>query len=742
MGTSNSTNSTPAATREPRARGITVALPAARIAYTNALLVAYTDGGPFVYIPHVAAATAGEIRVEYIDGYLADSPQPYTIVRLERRDATLSARLMTPVQSTLDAYLIARSVYHLAADGHFGEVRVEVRVGEVRVGEVRFHGFDGARGDVAKLARRDTMPSAATEQAIRAMPARGPCVLDRLAEWQLSSAVVSRESMYESLCGFIRFPAHQEGDEEEVRIPVFSTVTQSSQKGTEEAKLARKHLEGAVRGRRVEGRLFLEPFWTPKGATSIVSWLVNSTEPELKEHDVHHVRGGSLANVVESHFGPRIASALKNLRALMGLESHERQVAYPAADPIAVYVRRPSGSSGSSGSSEAEHWLLRKLEGSGGVTPTRAWVHLAPRVYLLGVDGSGTAASLGVLRMLAAMYTPPGARRAIDAAADEWARSEGKDGHKEAWAAWAKVKWDPPRAMLLEESTPSALAWRASGLFAAEVRQARLLLSIGQIVGTRGIVVIANVPGHVMCGVLVLSRREGEVGGRRTTTARLLVRDSMLGAGEIELTSQFNEYGDEEIPLSIEHVGAPDAHYTQDREGSCGYHAIMFAMYLLDTAPEAVRRGNLDEIRRIMRTRPPPLYALVARRILVYYVRDDNADDFPDAHFLDAPRTRAEYEERTAMGVYPVTVRLPGVGGALVSFRFVDPTRERSVRVDAYIDANFSVVLVLGGQTYISMAERCFAFARYSVSRIYPGALVSGPVPRVKGMIVTKRRRA
>ena len=168
----------------------------------------------------------------------------------------------------------------------------------------------------------------------------------------------------------------------------------------------------------------------------------------------------------------------------------------------------------------------------------------------------------------------------------------------------------------------------------------------------------------------------------------------------------------------------------------------MFAMYLLDTAPEAVRRGNLDEIRRIMRTRPPPLYALVARRILVYYVRDDNADDFPDAHFLDAPRTRSAYEERTAMGVYPVTVRLPGVGGALVSFRFVDPTRERSVRVDAYIDANFSVVLVLGGQTYISMTERCFAFARYSVSRIYPGALVSGPVPRVKGMIVTKRRRA
>jgi len=173
----------------------------------------------------------------------------------------------------------------------------------------------------------------------------------------------------------------------------------------------------------------------------------------------------------------------------------------------------------------------------------------------------------------------------------------------------------------------------------------------------------------------------------------------------------------------------------------------MFAVYLLDTAPNAVRNGNLDEIRRIMRTRPPPLYALVVRRILTYYVRDDNKDDFPDLPFLEplaraGPRTRAEHEARTALGVYPVTVRLPGVGGALVSFRFIDPTRERlHVRVDAYIDANFSVVLVLGGQTFLPMTERCVAFARYSVSQLYPRALVSGPVPRVKGMINTKRRR-
>lgn len=699
--------------------GILVALPDSRIKWTRENLAPYTDGGPFVYIPHVGTAPAREIRVEYIDSYLANSHQPYTIVRLEREGARLSARFITPVQSKLDAYLIARSVYHLAADGHFGELR-----------EVQFHGVEGARRDVSKLASQGTMPTLETEQAIRKMPARGPCVLDRLAEWQLSSndAVISRDSMYASLCHFIQLlPAPGGESNEEARIPVFSTDTD------EERRLARRHIEGSVRGRRVEGRLFLEPFWTPKGATSIVSWIINSDETELRDHGITNVRGGSLASVVAPQFAPRLANALRYLRALMLRPLHKKQVAYPAADPIAVYASGPS-----------EHWLLRKLEGSGGVTPTRAWAHLAPRVYLFGVDGSRTSAALGVLRMLSAMYTPPGARRAIDAAADEWSRAGPKGDPKEAWA---KVNWVPPSPILIDDDTPRERAWRASGLFAAEVRQARLLLSIGQILGTRGIVVIVNVPGHSMCGVLVLSRTPSSPSeGRRTTTATLLVRDSAPSIGAIELESQFNEYGDEQIPLTIERVRAPDAHYTQDLEGSCGYHAIMFAVYLLDTAPETVRSGKIAEIRRIMRTRPPPLYSLVVRRVLVYYVREDNMDDFPDTPLAPPAvgvRTRAaEHEAKTALGVYPVTVRLPGIGGALVSFRFIDPTRERlHVRVDAYIDANFSVVLVLGGHSFLPMAQRCFAFARYCVSQIYPGPLVSGPVPRVNGAINAKRRR-
>ena len=58
---------------------------------------------------------------------------------------------------------------------------------------------------------------------------------------------------------------------------------------------------------------------------------------------------------------------------------------------------------------------------------------------------------------------------------------------------------------------------------------------------------------------------------------------------------------------------------------------MMFAVYLLDVAETAVRSGNIDAIRAIMNTRPPPLYALVVRRILLYYVREDNVHDFSRA---------------------------------------------------------------------------------------------------------------
>jgi hypothetical protein len=522
---------------------------------------------------------------------------------------------------------------------------------------------------------------------------------------------------------------------EDIRIPVFSTERQKEEEKREAVEFARRHIEGTVRegtvlGPRIEGRLFLEPFWTPDGATSLVSWM----------HDVTALRGGSLANVVSPEDGLRVASALRTLHTY----GPEMQVAYPAADPIAVYVRR-SGPSGQSG-----HWLLRAIEGSGGGVPTRAWVHLAHRAYLFGAEGSERA-DLGLLRMLSAMYTPRGARNAIDAAAEEWAQSKvalPREANKKAWAGWRE-----PSPMLMDEETPRVRAWRASGLFAPEIRHARLLLSIQQLIGTRGIVAMVQVPGHAMCGVLVVSRTASS--SSRVTTATMLVRNSYPGSPGTEFTSQFNQDSDEEIPLTVEYVRAPDAHYTQKHEGSCGYHAMMFAVYLLDVAEKAVRSGNIAAIREIMKTRPPPLYSLVVRRILVYYVREDNVHDFsraPFNHAIEVETERllelgvrdlglAEREATTALGLYPVSVRLPGTNGALVSFKF-HVRAQLFVRVDAFIDANSSVLLVLDGNvtaaTHDLMIYRCLSFARFCVLKIYPGQLVSSPVPRVDG-IITKR---
>ncbi len=105
-------------------------------------------------------------------------------------------------------------------------------------------------------------------------------------------------------------------------------------------------------------------------------------------------------------------------------------------------------------------------------------------------------------------------------------------------------------------------------------------------------------------------------------------------------------------------------------------------------------------------------------------------------------RGLAEREATTALGLYPVSVRqAPGVNGALVSFKF-HVSAQSFIRVDACIDANSSVLLVLDGNvtaaTHDLMIYRCLSIARLCVLKIYPGQLVSSPVPRVDG-IITKR---
>jgi hypothetical protein len=430
-----------------------------------------------------------------------------------------------------------------------------------------------------------------------------------------------------------------------------------------------------VRGQRMEGRFFHEP-WMDRGAatvaTTLLSWIAERAT-------VHDVRGGSLASRVWPVLAGRVAYALARVREYM----RGKTLAYPAIDPIAVYI------------DAAPHWL------DGNARRPRVWVHLPTRAYVFGMDGSGARAGIAVSRHLGSIFTPPGAQSALRAASLEWsAAGSGR------WGGWA-----PPR-VYVDDSTPASRAWRAHGMFAPSIRQARQMLSIPQLAGSRGVVTLCTVPGHVMCCALVVQSAP--------LRATLLVRNS--SAQYPAVRDALNSHiGDAVIPLTIEYVHAPDAHYTQTAdEGSCNFHSIMFAMYLLDAAAGAVQSGNLDEIRAVLATRPPPRYALIARTILVHHTRDDNESD------LDA----ADDD-----GALPVIARVPGIHGALATFRFADPDLARRalyVRVDAIIDAYSNVLLVASGASVEEpFAPRCVEFARECIHRIFPGPNVSGPIPRV-----------
>ena len=154
-------------------------------------LVSYTDGGPFVYtIEHAG------VLVQLAADYLRRSTERYGYVALERSARSLVARLDSSAGPP-EAYLIARSVYNLAADGHFGR-----EFGEF----VEFKGFEGRGidGDIRLLPSGQV--SEEMESLVRAMPARGPSPLDRLAEWQLASKaskegkVYDRDHVFQTMC--------------------------------------------------------------------------------------------------------------------------------------------------------------------------------------------------------------------------------------------------------------------------------------------------------------------------------------------------------------------------------------------------------------------------------------------------------------------------------------------------------------------------------------------------------------
>jgi hypothetical protein len=642
-------------------------MPAGRVRTTSGALTAFTDGGPFVYTP----LASGGLRVEHMRGYLEGAGKPLTIVELTTKDRILAARLVPALPSQCSTYLIARAAFHFAAEGHLGEVDA-----------VRFEGADIARKDIELLASTDTLPTRATQLSVRAAPARGPCPLDRLATWQRAPTSVPRERVY----GIIRTALETGHSSLEPRVDIQLGMHSTARSTRDESanNATGRVIQGTVRGQRMEGRLFHEPWMDHDDgkATTLLSWIADRAT-------IDDVRGGSLASHVDPAWARRVAYALARARG--------KTIAYPAIDPIAVYV------------DPSPHWL------DGNTRRPRVWVHLPTRAYVFGQDGSGARASIAVCRHLSSIFTPPGAQSALRAASLQW--SAALAGHP-AWQGWA-----PPR-VYVDDSTPASRAWRAHGIFAPSIRQARLMLSIPQLAGSRGVVSLCYIRGHVMCCVLVVQSAP--------LRATLLVRNSW--AGDPAVWDALNAHpGDAPIPLTIEHVHAPDAHYTQTAgEGSCAFHSIMFATYLLDTAAGAVQSGSLDEIRAVLLTRPPPRYALIARTILVHHTRDDNEGDL--GPFAET-RTRAQHDAAADEGELPVIARVPGIHGALATFRFADPELARRalhVRVDAIIDAYSNVLLVASGESVRRpMAPRCIAFARECIHRIFPGPNVTGPILRV-----------
>ena len=242
-------------------------------------LVSYTDGGPFVYTIQETG-----VLVQLAADYLSRLDRRYGYVELVRIERALVARLEGE-RGLVESYLIARSVYNLAADGHFGSNEFE---------HVEFQGFD-ADVDIGLLPLGQV--SDAMEGSVRAMPARGPSPLDRLAEWQLvsmkGSRVYDRDYVFQKMCDITNtspMPA-------QASIPVYGRS----------GSIASLDLENGA------GTMFMEAF---------------VTRPD--DNIAQATTLGSYISLGAAARGPKEGIT----------------IAFPAADPICVYTV------------ETEHWLL------------------------------------------------------------------------------------------------------------------------------------------------------------------------------------------------------------------------------------------------------------------------------------------------------------------------------------------------------------------------------------------------
>ena len=290
-------------------------------------LVSYTDGGPFVYTIQEAG-----VLVQLAADYLSRSTERYGYVALERSALSLVARLDSGAGSP-EAYLIARSVYNLAADGHFGR-----EFGEF----VEFEGF-GVEVDIELLPSGQV--SEEMESLVRAMPARGPSPLDRLAEWQLASKaskegkVYDRDHVFQTMCN----------NKNKTPMPDQASISVYSRQASQ-ATLRRLRSLDVEKG---TGTMFMEPF---------------VTRPDDTKADATTL--GSYTTLGNEARGPK-----------KGIT-----IAFPAADPICVY-------------GATEHWLLAGDE--------RVWVHLHRRKYVFAAHGVTIPNAMGgAFALLREIYAP------------------------------------------------------------------------------------------------------------------------------------------------------------------------------------------------------------------------------------------------------------------------------------------------------------------------------------------------
>jgi hypothetical protein len=588
-----------------------VNLPPARIAHRDRPRtsrdgsICFTDGGPFVYRIGVINASV-RVRVWYIEDLI--NSRSYTAeVGLEPIG---NARLVSyKTHTAVEAYLIARFVYNLIADG-----RVEWHKPDVTFVEF-------PESDIGTL---PGLPSPEMKLSVRALPARGPSPLYRVAAWTMrdpeaSAVLVLRDDLYASFHAAIEAESSESSEgapvDSEASIAVFGAASRSGARCRGAIGVYTDPLT-STETYTVMGELFTEPFISVRGTTQpMLRFLTHADDTRAVASGGGLLRAHVLMGVSARATALAVSRALRRCNA----QWEKRALVYPAIDELLVY------------SSVAHPWL------TGGEFPavpsgeSRILIDLENNAYVFGIEGrTPTMTWYGVSEFLASMdpSAPERLSRAQQAVAEvdpEGAsaalaeREAERDAERELEGAKFRSFVSDRLDMLRRHNAtvaPPASAWNARGLFAAELPSA--LAAMSGVSGNCGMVVQVSTPKHALCGVLLAQRNQDG-----SSDLRLLVRNShtsrIAQAHLDHLGATIWNHGPTRArAVEVEVVDARGA-YTQADEGSCALQAVMYVVYMLDVGEHQIRHGSVDAVRALLRRRPLPIYALIALRIGSFY---------------------------------------------------------------------------------------------------------------------------